>query len=81
LRASLAAFNTIGSVFIIPSLVIAGVIGRRELQLGLMLIPGILAGLWVGRHTITRLPANRVRPFVLIVCAGSALLLLTRQLT
>ena len=80
LRASLAVFNTIGSAFIIPSLWFVGVIGRRELQLGLMLVPGILAGLYVGRHTITRIPADRVRPFVLAVCSASALVLLGRQL-
>lgn len=80
LRASLAMFNTIGSAVIIPSLWFVGVIGRREFQLGLMLVPGVLAGLWVGRHTITRIPARLVRPFVLLVCSGSAIVLLARQL-
>lgn len=79
LRASLAAFNTIGSAFIIPSLVIAGVLGGREFRLGLMLVPGVLAGLWLGRIGIARLPASTVRPFVLAVCAASALVLLVRQ--
>ncbi len=81
LRASLAAFNTIGSMFTIPSLAIAGVIGRRELQLALMLIPGVLAGLWIGQFTIARIPPERVRPFVLVACAGSALVLLARELS
>lgn len=80
LRASLAAFNTIGSAFTIPSLVIAGVIGRREVQLAALLIPGVVAGLWFGRIGIAKLPAHRVRPFVLIVCATSALVLLVDQL-
>lgn len=80
LRASLAAFNTIGSIFIIPSLVVAGVIGGRELRLGAMLVPGILAGLWLGRVGIARLPAHRVRPFVLTICGTSAVVLLLRQL-
>lgn len=79
LRASLAAFNTVGSAFIIPSLVIAGVLGRHELELGLMLIPGVIAGLWLGRIGIAKLPADRVRPFVLVVCAASAMVLLIRQ--
>lgn len=79
LRASLAAFNTVGSAFIIPSLVIAGVLGRHELELGLMLIPGVVAGLWLGRIGIAKLPADRVRPFVLVVCAASAMVLLIRQ--
>ena len=80
LRASLAAFNTIGSAFIIPSLVIAGVLGGRELRLGLLLVPGVVAGLWLGRIGIARLPAATVRPFVLLVCAASALVLLVRQI-
>jgi uncharacterized membrane protein YfcA len=80
LRATLATFNMIGSAFTIPSLAIAGVIGRRELQLALMLVPGVLLGLWIGRFTISRLPPERVRPFVLIVCAASALVLLAHQL-
>ena len=80
LRASLAVFNTIGSTFIIPSLVIAGVLGRREFELGLLLVPGVVAGLWLGRFGIARLPTDRVRPLVLATCAGSAAVLLVRQL-
>jgi uncharacterized membrane protein YfcA len=80
LRATLAAFNTIGSMFTIPSLAIAGVIGRRELQLAALLIPGVVLGLWFGRIGIARLPTDRVRPFVLIACAASAVALLARQL-
>jgi uncharacterized membrane protein YfcA len=80
LRSSLAAFNMIGSAFTIPSLVIAGVIGLRELQLALVLVPGVFAGLWLGRIGIARLPAERVRLFVLIACAGSAVVLLGHEL-
>lgn len=80
LRSTLAAFNTIGSMFTIPSLAIAGVIGRRELQLAALLLPGVLIGLWSGRYTIARTPPQRVRPFVLVACAGSAVVLLVRQL-
>jgi uncharacterized membrane protein YfcA len=80
LRSTLAAFNTIGSMFTIPSLVIAGVIRLHELQLALMLIPGVVAGLWIGGFTIGRIPPARVRPVVLLACAGSASVLLARQL-
>ena len=81
LRGTLAAFNVIGAGFSIPSLVIAGVIGRRQLELAAVLIPGVLIGLWSGRYTIARLPPERVRPLVLVACSASALLLLGRQLT
>jgi uncharacterized membrane protein YfcA len=80
MRASLAAFNTIGSLFTIPSLVIAGVIGRHELLLGLMLVPGVLVGLWIGGFAIAHVPPDRIRPFVLTACACSAVVLLARQL-
>jgi uncharacterized membrane protein YfcA len=80
LRGSLAAFNTIGLIlFTLPSLAIAGVTGRREVQLALLLVPGVVAGLWIGKYAIARLPPARVRPFVLAVCAASALVLLVRQ--
>ncbi len=81
LRATLAAFNTIGSMFTVPSLAIAGVIGRRELLLALMLVPGVLVGLWVGQFTIAKIPPERIRPFVLVACAGSAIVLLVRELS
>lgn len=81
LRASLAIFNTIGSLFIIPSLVIADVINGREVALGLLLVPGVVAGLWLGRIGVARIPAHRVRPFVLAACATSAVVLLAEQLT
>lgn len=81
LRATLAAFNTIGSLFTIPSLAIAGVIGRRELQLAALLVPAVIVGLWSGKYTIARMPPERVRPFVLAACAGSAIVLLGRELT
>lgn len=80
LRATLAAFNTIGSAFTIPSLVIAGVIGWREFQLALLLVPGVVGGLWLGRIGIARLRADRVRGFVLAACASSAIVLLARQI-
>jgi uncharacterized membrane protein YfcA len=68
------------SALIIPSLIVADVLGWREFQLGLLLVPGILGGLWIGRIGIARVPANRVRPFVLAACTISALVLLARQL-
>lgn len=81
LRASLAVFNTISIIaFTIPSLVIAGVTGKREVQLALLLVPGVVGGLWLGKYLVARLPPERVRPGVLAICAGSALVVLVRQL-
>lgn len=82
LRASLAAFNTVSLVFLsLPMLIIAGVTGWRETQLAAVLIAGVFAGLWVGKHAISRLAPQRVRYGVLAVCAASAVILLIRELT
>lgn len=81
LRASLAAFNTVSIVFLtLPMLFIAGVIRWREAQLAAVLVVGVFAGLWVGRHAIRRLPPRQVRYAVLAACTASALILLIRQL-
>ena len=79
LRATLATFNTIGSAMTVSVLSLAGVIGKRELQLALLLVPGVVLGLWAARYTIHHMSPERVRPFVLVVCSASALALLVRQ--
>lgn len=79
LRATLSAFHVFGAAMTIPSLMLAGVIGGREAQLALLLIPGVLLGLWSGKYVIARLPPARVRPLVLVACAAAAVLLLGRQ--
>lgn len=76
LRATLAAFFTVGAAMSITSLVITGVLGWHEFQLGVLLIPAVLVGLVISQYTVARLPAERVRPIVLAVCAASAVSLL-----
>jgi uncharacterized membrane protein YfcA len=76
MRATLALFFVVGIFISFTSLAIAGVIGPRELQLGLWLIPASLLGVWVSRFTAPHLPAQRVRPLVLALCAISAIILL-----
>lgn len=80
LRSTLAVFNTIGSTFTIPALVVAGAIGTRQVELAALLVPGVAVGLWLGRFTIVRLRPERVRPFVLVTCAASAVALLVNEL-
>jgi hypothetical protein len=43
-------------------------------------VPLVLLGLWLGARTRTRLPRERFRQGVLVVCAASALVLLARSL-
>ena len=76
MRATLALFFVVGIFMSFTTLTIAGVVGRRELQLGLLLVPASLLGVWVSKYTAPRLPAERVRPLVLGLCAISAIILL-----
>jgi uncharacterized membrane protein YfcA len=76
MRSTLALFFVVGIFISFTSLAIAGVIDRRELQLGLLLIPASLLGVWASNYTAPRLPVDRVRPLVLALCAVSAVVLL-----
>lgn len=81
MRATLASFFVFGAVVSIIVLSINGVLGERQLQLAFLLVPGVLAGLWISRYTVGHLPAERLRPIVLVVCSISAIVLLLQELT
>ncbi|HUF99449.1 MAG TPA: hypothetical protein VMM60_15070, partial [Ilumatobacter sp.] len=76
MRATLAVFFIVGIAISFTTLAIAGVVGRRELELGALLMPASLLGAWLSRYTAKMLPAETVRPLVLVVCAASAVVLL-----
>lgn len=76
MRATLALFFVVGIFISFATLTVAGVVGARELQLGMLLVPASLLGVWMSRYTTAALPAERVRPLVLLLCAVSAVVLL-----
>jgi len=76
MRATLALFFVVGVFMSFTALTFAGVVDRRELQLGALLVPASLLGVWVSRYTTHLLPAHKVRPLVLSLCAVSAVILL-----
>lgn len=80
LRATLSAFFAVGAVASFVGLAIAGEVDRHRLGLALVVLPGVPLGLVLSRPLIGRLPAERVRPLVLTVCAASALALLFDEL-
>lgn len=76
MRATLSAFFTIGTVISLVGLGISGGMSSRQLGLGLVLIPAVVVGFVASRRVAGRLPAERVRAAVLVVCAASAVVLL-----
>lgn len=78
LRATIAGFFSIGAVISVIGLVASGQVGRHELALTLVILPGVLAGLPISRRIGPYLPAQRMRPLILVICSMSAVLLALR---
>ena len=79
IRSTLAVFFLMGLAISVVSLAVAGVIGRRELQLGALLIVPSLIGTLIGGRLSGRLPEGKIRPIVLGLCTASAVALILEQ--
>jgi uncharacterized membrane protein YfcA len=79
-RATLSAYFAVGTVLSIAALMAAGDLTARQWRLGLLLLPGVVAGgavsPWLHRHV----NGPRFRPILLAISAASATLLLAEQL-
>ncbi len=78
LRGTLSGIFMIGVMFAIGSLVIIGRFGLREIAASLVLIPGILIGFLVSKHTSRLLDRGFIRPTILIVSGASSIVLIVR---
>lgn len=78
LRTTLAGFFLIGASLALATLIVSDEFGRRELGLGLVLLPGLAVGLvasrWLGRF----LDHGWTRPAVLAFSAAASVLLLVQ---
>lgn len=80
-RSTLSAFFTVGSVMSAVALTSAGLLGTRQWHLAALLLPGVVAGLAVAQVFANRLRGERVRPWILALCAASAVALLVEEFT
>ena len=76
----LSAYFVIGVSMSLVGLHFVGMFGAPELLITVSLLPGILAGYWVSRHTAAYLDRGYVRTGVLLASAASALAVLIQQL-
>jgi uncharacterized membrane protein YfcA len=76
MRSTLSAFFAIGAPMSIAALAVAGEVGTRELQLSLMLIPGVIGGTILARRVKHLLDPRWLRPAVLALCAFTSITLL-----
>ncbi|NND73558.1 MAG: sulfite exporter TauE/SafE family protein [Ilumatobacter sp.] len=72
MRSTISAFFALGAVMSMLALTVAGEVGRRQLELSLMLLPSIVIGVVTARLVRHRLRAAVVRPAVLVLCSASA---------
>jgi uncharacterized membrane protein YfcA len=80
LRGTLAVFFTIGVVISLVALAAVGRFGLRELSLGLLLQPGILAGFFLSSRMAAILDHGYTRQAVLSVAGVLGTVVIIRQL-
>jgi len=78
LRGTLAAFFTIGVIFSLGGLTVAGRFGWTEVKLAVVLLPGIVAGFALSAWTSTRLEKRHTRAIVLVTSAVAGCLVLAK---
>ncbi len=76
MRATISAFFSIGTVMSLGALWLAGEVGVRQLQLALLVLPGVLLGIVTARRVRHLLRPEIVRPTVLVICTAASLALL-----
>jgi uncharacterized membrane protein YfcA len=77
-RATLSGFFFIGVLLSLIALALVGKLGLQELLLGAILVPGILLGFSVSGLVVRWVDRKGVRPAVLAISFGSAMVVLWR---
>ena len=76
MRATISAFFAIGSLMSLAALGLAGEVGMRQLQLTLLILPGVGLGVVTSRRVKDHLRPDVVRPAVLAICTVASVALL-----
>lgn len=80
LRATLAAYFVVGAAFSVAMLAVVGEFGRRDVWLGLLLLPGMLSGYLLSGRAARVLDRGYTRAAVLGFAALSSIVLIGREL-
>ncbi len=80
LRSTLSAIFLLGSFIALAALLMVGKLGLPELVRALILLPGIIAGFYLSRFSMTALDKKYLRPAILTVSTISALVLLINSI-
>lgn len=80
IRATISAIFILGGAVTLSGLTWAGRFHSTELLLGLILMPGVVAGFVISRYTTSRIDPDHVRPVLLAASAACALVVIVRSL-
>lgn len=80
LRATIGGYLVIGTLISLAALTAVGRFGLHDMAIGGWLVLPLTVGFWLSGPLARRLPQHLVRRMVLVLSAGSALLLLVREL-
>ncbi len=80
MRGTLAGYFLVGSFLSVAALIPAGGLGRAEVGLTLVAIPGVIIGFFASAMGVRRLDAGRTRPAILAVSALAAVSVLIKTL-
>jgi len=80
LRGTLAAFFSLGVIFSLGGLAVAGRFGWTEVRLAVLLLPGIVAGFILSAWTSKRLDKKHTRTVVLVTSSVAGVLVVVKGL-
>ena len=80
LRSTMSSFFWVGTVMSLLALRLVGRFGQEEIKLTLVIVPGVLLGLWASNWTSPIIDRGYTRAAVLSLAAAAALAVITRQL-
>jgi hypothetical protein len=72
LRATLAAIFSVGLFITLSTRILGGAIAPRDLQVAVLLLPGLLLGLWASRYVRGRIEGPKLRVAVLSLASAAA---------
>ena len=79
LRSTMSSFFWVGTVVSLLALRLVGRFGQEEIKLTLVILPGVLLGLWASSWTSPVIDRGYTRAAVLSLAAAAALAVITRQ--
>ena len=80
IRSTLAAFFVLGSLTSLGALAVAGELDRTQLTAGLVWVPFLILGVWLGRPLRHVVSPQRMRRAVLTFCTVASLVVIARAL-